>query len=412
MTSAQVSLFKSETSSGRVTARIRTGGEEVIHGMADCWRKLCDETGSAPFHRPEWIAAYLRAFEPGSEVVLATASAGERLVAVLPMVRKKCWYAGVPVTMLAGAGNAHSVHFEIVRSACPDGQAALHAIWDLLRRDPGWQILQVPVFPQGGACEQLIDLARRDGHRTLTFLFQECPVLQMQNDADGRLNWLGGTSRHFRHELRRYARLLEEETGHKPVLQRWNGPDPEVMRKFFELEAAGWKGQEGSAIRCEPATRAFYEQIAREAAEQGYFCLHSLQANGAMTAGAFSVFTEQTFFPMKIAHDEALRRGGPGHLLFNGILEECAKNGIPELFFGGNKDRYKTSWTSQTLPHFNGFIFSTGLRAQLAYALRTRVLSPLGQLRRRFRERLAERKNAPRTGPGDGAKQEILTPER
>ena len=124
-----------------------------------------------------------------------------------------------------------------------------------------------------------------------------------------------------------------------------------------------------------PSTR----QIAREGSERGYFRLHSLEVNGKMAAGAFSVVTDDCFFPMKIAFSEALRRGGPGHLMFNSILEECAGNGIPELFFGGAKDHYKELWTQETLPHFRGFVFAPGFARRLACQMRTKVFPIVGQ---------------------------------
>jgi CelD/BcsL family acetyltransferase involved in cellulose biosynthesis len=102
---------------------------------------------------------------------------------------------------------------------------------------------------------------------------------------------------------------------------------------------------------------------------------------------------------MKIAFSEALRRGGPGHLLFNSILEECAGNQIPELFFGGTKDSYKELWTQQTLPHFRGLVFAPGFRSQLACQIRTKVFPLLSKLRRNLRDRLG-RHNQRRSEPG------------
>ena len=64
---------------------------------------------------------YLRAFEPRSEVSLRR-DLGESLIAVLPMVRKKAWYAGVPVTNFCGAANVHSVRYGMVHSKCASRQ--------------------------------------------------------------------------------------------------------------------------------------------------------------------------------------------------------------------------------------------------------------------------------------------------
>src|SRR5438876_5235646 len=75
-----------------------------------------------------------------------------------------------------------------------------------------------------------------------------------------------------------------------------------------------------------------------------------------MLAAAFSLETADGLYPLKIAHDESLHRGGPGQVMFHRILEECAARGITQLFFGGGSDPYKMKWTSDIFPNFNGYI--------------------------------------------------------
>jgi len=354
-----------------VTAKAEIGGLDLVHPLAGRWERLCDETRCLPFYRPEWIAAYLKAFEPESQVVLMTASAGDRLVAVLPMVRKRAWFAGVPVWKLCGAANIHSTQFDILRTPCEAGEASISAFWSLLKRLPVWNMLELPLLSRNGAGLRLIRQASREGCRTMTMRFGESPVLGMKKDENGQLTWFHSTSRHFRHELRRCARILAHEMGEEPKLVRRINPDRETLEKFYELEASGWKGREGSAIKSAPPTRAFYSQIAQAGAAGGYFCLHSLEANNRMLAGAFSIETEDSLYPLKIAFDESLRRGGPGHVMFHHILEDCANRGITQLFFGGNNDPYKMKWTTETLPTFNGYVFSPDFRSRLAFRLRT-----------------------------------------
>jgi CelD/BcsL family acetyltransferase involved in cellulose biosynthesis len=379
MAAPGIKCFTKESIAPQLTASLQVGGEELIHSIADRWRRLCEETGSAPFQRPEWVQTYLRVFEPDNRLVLLTVYSAKELISVLPLVRKRSSYACIPVVKLAGAANVHSVRFEVVRKEGIVGEAALASMWQLLQSMPGWDVLELPVFPQHGACQQLMALASLDGFNTITFLAQDSPTLQMQRDANGVLTWLGSTTRHFRHELRRKERLLEEQAGDKLKLVCHTEPHAETLHEFYEMEAAGWKGKKGTAINCDQATRSFYDSVAREATSRGYFRLHSLEVNGRMTAGAFSVVADDCFFPMKITYDEALGHGGPGQVLLNGIMQECAKNGIPELFFGGGKDHYKTLWTSKTLPHFNGFVFNKNLRARLAFRVRTKLLSPMGR---------------------------------
>lgn len=366
-----------------VVARLDAGGEEVIRRMSAPWRALCDEIRCAPFHRPEWISAYLRAFEPAGTVVLVSATAGRRLVAVMPLVLKHCWWAGVPLRKLTGAAGVHSVRFDILCAPCADGRAAVPALWSLLKNSPLWQILELPVFPENGNCHRLIECAHQDGYGTALFPHESGPLLRMRPDGNGRLTWWDGTSRHFRHELRRFRRHLEAELGGEPTLMRRTQPDSEALAQFYRLEAAGWKGKAGSAISCAPEIRGFYDEIARQAAAQGYFCLHSLERNGVMAAASFAVYSEDCYYPMKIAYDETLHRGAPGQILFNEILEDCAQRHIPQLFFGGDMDRFKTSWTSERLPHFTGLVFARDFGARLAYQWKTRVLSPAVRFVRR-----------------------------
>jgi CelD/BcsL family acetyltransferase involved in cellulose biosynthesis len=370
-------------SAAELTGRVETGGIEVIERNSEGWQKLCDQTRSAPFYWPDWISTYLRVFEPASEVVLLSVCSGSELLAVLPLVRKRCRYAGVSLIELAGPANVHSVRFDVLCKPSPNGDAVIRELWKLLKSTPPWQMLALPTFSVDAACWKLMAVAAAEGYSTITLPYHKGPIVRLQTDEDGRLSWLGNTNRHFRHELRRYAHLLEAELGGKPSFICRTDPDPEILQKFFSLEASGWKGVRRTAIGCDPRTQAFYESIAHVLARRGRFRLYTLERKEEMIAGAFSAVTDDCVFPMKIGYDEALRRGGPGQVLFNGILAECAEKQIPELYFGGDQDRFKCSWTPETLPHFNGFVFSPDLRAQLAYRLSVHVLSPLRNLRRR-----------------------------
>jgi hypothetical protein len=254
------------------------------------------------------------------------------------------------------------------------GDAAIKSIWTQLRRISGWHVLELYRFPTGGSCESLLALAARGGYRTFRRSELGSPLLRMQRDGAGRYDWLGDTNGHFRHELRRYARLLERETGETPTLVRREHSDPAPLAAFFDLEAAGWKGRKGSAISCRPETRAFYSEIARVAQDLSCFCLHALKVKGKMVAAAFSVVTGDCYFPLKIAYDERLRRCGPGHVLVNAILEECAGRGIPRLYFGATAEPWKTRWTSVVQQHTTGFLFNTGHFPQFIFGVKATLV--------------------------------------
>src|SRR5262245_18652163 len=70
-------------------AEALSGGVEIIERLAEEWRALCAEGPcDQPFFRPEWIAAYVRAFAPEKKLLILTTRLDGRLRAVLPMVKE------------------------------------------------------------------------------------------------------------------------------------------------------------------------------------------------------------------------------------------------------------------------------------------------------------------------------------
>src|SRR3954470_8739643 len=93
-------------------ALVREGGVEILDELAPAWRELCAEGPcDEPFYRPEWVRAHVVAFEPGERLVLATAWAGARLRAVLPLMSVRGTFAGLPVRMLRAAAGDHACRF-------------------------------------------------------------------------------------------------------------------------------------------------------------------------------------------------------------------------------------------------------------------------------------------------------------
>src|SRR5207302_924147 len=89
-------------------------------------------------------------------------SEADRLVAVLPMIRKRSRFAGVPIWKLAGAANIHSSQFDILQSPGEAGEAAIPAFWNLFKRMPSWNMLELPLLPGNGAGMKLIRHASKD----------------------------------------------------------------------------------------------------------------------------------------------------------------------------------------------------------------------------------------------------------
>lgn len=370
-----------ECSSGQLTAQIHRGDVQLVEQHAGQWLELCKESPSdAPFFRPEWIAAYLRAFEPQGTVLLATAHSGNRLRAVLPLVEKKTFFCGLPVRMLQGAANVHCCRFDMVRAAGVEGDLAVQTIWDLLKDRTDWDLIELPFVPEGGAAEQLLRLAGNDGFLAGKYESWRSPRIPLH--SGDRAELIPSRS-DFRHNLRRRIRRAREKWD--VHLRHTETADPIALERFYQLESSGWKGQAKTAIACSESTRQFYDELARVASRFGYLSLYLLQFGDVAVAGYFGVVYRGHYYALKSAYDEAFAFYAPGHMIVEAILRDILAQEFCEFDFLGPWMRWKEQWTRDGRQHSFCYIFPPGLVGQTLYSVKLRLLKSLRPIVRRMR---------------------------
>jgi CelD/BcsL family acetyltransferase involved in cellulose biosynthesis len=359
----------------QLSLRVQRGGQELVEQIAGEWRRLCDESGDEEvFYRPEWAQAYLQAFEPKAEVIVISAWAGERLRGILPLVRRRTFVSGFPIAMLTIPANVHSLRASL--TVCPgqEGHSALHALWQAAKNLPQWDLIDVANVVEGNGLDRLITLAGTDGYRTARKRTSQTLYLPIDasvssaSDKAAQPPWLAGTRPKFRSHLRRARRQLEEQGTLE--LKHYGSADPEALKKFYDLEASGWKGAEGTAIKCDARTQQFYDTVAQVAARDGYLSLDFLELNGKAIAGHFGFNLRGRYFLAKAGYDEAFRRHGPGQLLVNEILSETPQRGLREFDFVGPATWDESRWASARRTNYRIFIFRKNLYGALLHAVR------------------------------------------
>ena len=181
-------------------------------------------------------------------------------------------------------------------------------------------------------------------------------------------------------------------------LVRLDEADPVWLDRFFQMEAAGWKGKQGTAIACSPQSRAMHEAFAREAARFGYLTLYSLECAGEPVAMHFGLTMHGRYMVPKLTFDETKAEYSPGHLLLQEILRDCVDRGLVEVDFLGNTDDWKERWGKDIRIYHHTYIFGSGMAARAAHAWRFRLL-PAG---RRLRHDITAVGDRLRTGSGAG----------
>lgn len=380
-----------------LSVRVQSGGVELVEQIADAWRQLCDESGDEEvFYRPEWAQAYLRAFNPRADVIVISAWAGDKLRGVLPLVRHRVRAYGFPIIKLSVPANVHALRASLTVRAGDEGAAVLKALWQAAKKLPQWDVIDVANVVESNGLDRLLAVARADGYATArkrtsqTLYLPISTALEIRTEIsttetkavnkkaaekktgekkpEAQAPWLAGTRPKFRSHLRRSKRQLEEQG--TLACKHFDAADPEALQRFYDLEASGWKGEEGTAIQCNPPTRQFYDLVAQAAACDGYLSLDFLELNGKPIAAHFGFNLRGRYFLAKAGYDEAYRRQGPGQLLVHEILGETPQRGLREFDFVGPATWDESRWASERRTNYRIFIFRKSMYGRLLHAVR------------------------------------------
>jgi CelD/BcsL family acetyltransferase involved in cellulose biosynthesis len=216
-------------------------------------------------------------------------------------------------------------------------------------------------------------VARADRHPTGRWPSFVTPYLALTGDPhEAKL------ASKFLANLRRRKRKLAEQ-GAVSYRRVDGGADVEpFLSQFFALEAAGWKGERGTAIARDPRTIAFYRGLARAAGDEGWLALRSLDLDGRPVAMHFGLLHRGVYSLPKPAYDERLGACSPGQLLFQQVLAECEARRLRELDFLGPDMPWKREWEPAFRPHDWLYVYRPGMTGTVLHAVKHR-LKPLAR---------------------------------
>lgn len=316
------------------TCALHTGERGValnadIEPLIRDWEDLARRCGAAPFLYPGWIMAWNRAFGGGAERV-ATLRDGGRLVALLPLLRRR--------GALASATNWHTPLFSPLAE---DEEAGRRLLSGVLASEP--PCLDLAFLD----AEDRLLSAHRDcvvsaGYRALERVIQRSPYVPISGDWD---SYESGISGRRLSKYRRFRRRLDEQGRVEIEVHSGNEGLDAALEDGFAVEAAGWKGEHGTAIRSRPETDAFYREIARWAADMGWLRLWFMRLDGRAIAFSYAIQTAVADYELKVGYDPEFARVGPGVLLTQARLRNAFESGLQSFEFLGQPDSHKLDWT-------------------------------------------------------------------
>jgi len=173
-----------------------------------------------------------------------------------------------------------------------------------------------------------------------------------------------------RSDLRRAVRIGEQigALSHEVLAPR---PEelPPLLEEAFEIEAANWKGREGSAVARDELRGAFYRSYAAAASEAGILRLCFLRIGGRAVAMQLALESLNSFWLLKIGYREEFARCSPGMILIAESIRYAASKGLSSFEFLGTAEGWTRVWAKDERPSVSVRAYPSSVRGTAALAV-------------------------------------------
>ncbi|MEN8706736.1 MAG: GNAT family N-acetyltransferase [Nocardioides marinisabuli] len=290
---------------------------DVDTALRDAWHDLAGRAVEPnPYVEPGPVLAAARHLPAGADAELLVVERGGALELALPVLRSRS-YRRVPVPTYRAWGH-DDCFLETPLLDSPDLEATWRsALARLATGASGW--LSFEQLPGDGPVRTALEGALASRAAPVALACTDRPVVHRRAEPtylDGRLS----SSR--RRRLGRWGRRLERELGAPIGLEERSAEDPEAaVARFLALEAAGWKGESGTALAADPARGAAFTETFVEAAARGRAQLWELRGGDTVVAALCVLVGGDGAFHVKTAFDEAFASTSPGLQLEVAVLE-------------------------------------------------------------------------------------------
>lgn len=293
----------------------------LVNYVSD-WEKLA-ETAVEPniFYEPWFLMPAAEAFagDHRLEFIFIFADdpafmGGPKILCGFFPLERRNRYHGLPVSVLSLWKHVHCyLCTPLIKRGY--GSECLETFFDWLGTDAGSSsLMEFSLIRADGPFRQLL-VERFHERATLTYTAEShtraffCPATNAEQYLENALPLKQ------RKVLKRREAQLHMNGPLEYVSLEREGDVQSWIAGFLELEAAGWKGKEGSALACDERNRTFFTAIATAAFQRHRLVMLALYHKQRPIAYRCSLLAEPGSFSFKIAYDERCARYSPGVLL-------------------------------------------------------------------------------------------------
>ncbi|HEY6951363.1 MAG TPA: GNAT family N-acetyltransferase [Bacteroidota bacterium] len=172
---------------------------------------------------------------------------------------------------------------------------------------------------------------------------------------------------------------------------------PEVgslLEEIFAVEAAGWKGREGTAMKVRSSLKTFFTQYTQALAKQGRARLCFMRLDGRAIAVLLGVEYANRFWVLKIGYDERWASCSPGILLMHEVIRWSFGQHHKAFEFLGSNESWLHMWTDHVHTYETQWMYPMTpsglfwLSVDMPNILVAKLVSTRARLRKRWHGKL------------------------
>ena len=306
----------------------------------EAWDRLADRAAEPnPFFRRAFVQAASEAHEM-DPLLLVGASGGEWLLC-LPVGRSR-WRRLAVACLVPWMPDVTYLSTPLVDRDHVEAAARGLANFPEMERRAAALVLD-PIDPDGDVGRALGDAFLLAGREPIRYAEWERGALHRRPEPTYVEEAMSAKRRK---ELRRLRRSLGRDLGAEAELVDRSG-DPGACDEFLRMEAAGWKGDEGTALASSPQREAFFRSMCASATAAGRLQMLSLECAGRTIAMQCNLIDGGTLFGFKVAYDAEFARYSPGSLLevdAIGLFHESDHLAVADSCAAGDSEMINRIW--------------------------------------------------------------------
>jgi CelD/BcsL family acetyltransferase involved in cellulose biosynthesis len=303
-------------------AEIRIEITSSMLGIAEPWADLVRRAAANVFMDP---AALNTVFETGFAMlhVLLAWDAGvtpQRLVGLWALQERSITQLG-PSFLLAPPSNYSFLSTPVVDPACMHEVTA--SFFGAIRADRNLpKLIRVKCLDgQSDASAALLTALAEPGTRCRILSRTQRPFATRERGV----KMSGSTRKKMRQDWNRLSSAGAIDIVNDPATSN------DAVEVFLALEAAGWKGKEGTALLSNPSDARFARRFLANLAAERKASVAILRLNGQPIAAQILLYEGDMAYTWKTAYDEAYAKYSPGVLLVDKLTEELFNSGIAAI---------------------------------------------------------------------------------